>query len=515
LKYSIIPRPVRYEEREETIEISDKTQIFCQKEFVDAGNFISEYLHTIAQANEGAITFSKAKSIAPEGYAMYTENGGISIKASTPVGAFYAAVTLKWILMQARRDENGKKALTGFLIEDKPCFKHRGLMLDECRHFFGADTVKSLLDNMAMLKMNVFHWHLADDQGYRIESKKFPMLNEVGSKREFAHLRGFGKKNSGGEYGPFFYTQDEIKSIVAYAKALHIKVIPEIDVPGHCTAIVAAYPELGCNGEKVDVAVTNGILKQIFCAGKEQTFDFLNELFDEICPLFDGEYFHIGGDEARYANWRACPECQKLMTNNGLKNEKQLQIYFMNRVNKNLQKRGKKCIAWNDCLNDSLDKSITCQYWISKNKSEVKKQAYKREIILSPMSNFYFDFKYFKLPVDRAYRFNAKKSGFGKSGMNIRGVEAELWTEWIDSRKALEYSVFPRLAATAEVAWDRPSHRNLKDFRRRLKFYKMYLDGKKINYYRLDKPAHGSSIRGWYSFGEEGKEFKNNEKAKS
>ncbi len=513
MKYSIIPKPVRYDVKEtETVTVSDLTAITCVREFISVGDELSRYLHTRSDANENEIIISKAKSIAPEGYALYTENGNIQIKASTVRGAYYAFVTLKWMLMQVKRVD-GKKTLTGFLIEDKPCYRHRGMMLDECRHFFGADTVKKLLDNMALLKLNVFHWHLADDQGYRIESKAFPQLNEVASKRRYDNFARRNQTDSQPEYGPFYYTHDEVREIVKYAADRHISVIPEIDIPGHTTAMISAYPELSCDGVRPDVSCSGGIKPAILCAGKETTFDFIKTLLDEVCPLFPCPYFHIGGDEARYGKWRKCPDCQSAIKLHNLKNEKHLQMHFMGRVREILKAHGKKCIAWNDCLGDELDKDIICHYWTFKNALTVRQQAKKREVILSPMLSFYFNYGYGSIPLKKTYKFNEKSKGFRKKGVRVRGVEAELWTEWIDCPEAVEYSIYPRLSALSEVAWVKLEKRNFKDFSERQKFYKLYLESKGINYYRLDGKTRRKLIA-VFSHGKDGKEFKKNEKIK-
>lgn len=514
MKYSIIPRPVRYDAKEdETVTISDRTKVTCMREFVSVGNELSQYLHTRQDADENEIIISKAKSISPEGYALYTENGNIIIRASTERGAYYAFVTLKWILMQVQKVD-GKKLLTGFLIEDKPCYRHRGMMLDECRHFFGMQTVKNLLDNMALLKLNIFHWHLADDQGYRIESKAFPLLNIVASKRKYKILSKRKQDDSQPEYGPFFYTHDEIREIVEYAAKRHITVIPEIDIPGHTTAMIAAYPELSCDGKKLDVNCSTGIMPQILCAGNENTYSFIGTLLDEVCPLFPGKLFHMGGDEALYGKWRRCPACQATIKEKNLKNEKHLQMYFMGRVNEMLRARGKKSIAWNDCLGDELDSDIICHYWTLKNTFTVKKQAKKREVILSPMLDFYFNYSYGSIPLKKTYNFNEKKKGFRKKGVRVRGIEAELWTEWIDTPEAVEYSLYPRLSALSEVAWTRLESRNYKDFRQRQKFYKLYLRSKKMNYYRLDEKTRRKLIP-VFNHGNDGKEFRKNEEAKN
>ncbi len=514
MKYSVIPRPVRYDEKEnETAVISDKTVVTCVREFLSVGDELSRYLRTRSDADENEIIISKAKSISPEGYALYTENGNIQIKASTAAGAYHAFITLKWILMQVKRVD-GKKILTGFLIEDKPCYRYRGAMLDECRHFFGKELVKDLLDNMSMLKLNVFHWHLADDQGYRIESKVFPKLNEVASKRSHAYLRKRGQKATDPEYGPFFYTHDDIREIVAYAKERHIAVIPEIDIPGHTTAVISAYPELSCDGVRPEVETSTGIFKSILCAGDEKTYNFIEKLLDELCPLFESKYFHIGGDEALYGKWRKCPKCRAVIKEKNLKNEKHLQMYFMGRVNELLRARGKKSIAWNDCLGDDLDKSIICHYWTLKNSVVVKKQAKKREVILSPLMHFYFNFAFSRTPLKKTYNFNEKKKGFRKSDVRVMGFEAELWTEWIDTKEAVEFSYYPRLSALAEVAWVRLENRNYKDFKERKRFYELFLKTKGINYYRLADKTKSKPLGRIYTFGKDGKEYRKNEASK-
>ena len=259
--YNIIPKPNKYVYGDSEYEISSKSEVLCSKEFVEAGNYLTDYLKTKPEENEGFIKIKKVEGMPSEAYTLKITNDGVFINAGDYAGAFYGAVTLKTILMQAKK-QNGKAVLNTLVIEDKPDNAYRGAMLDCSRHFFEADTVKSLLDNMAFLKLNKFHWHLSDDQGFRIESKQFPELNEIGSKRASRHLKGFGMENDNAE-DYHFYTQEEIKDIVAYAKQRNIEIIPEIDLPGHTMAILAAKPELSCTGEKAEVLTVNGISKAI------------------------------------------------------------------------------------------------------------------------------------------------------------------------------------------------------------------------------------------------------------
>ena len=515
LKYNIIPKPNRYQTLEGGYTVSSGTEVLCAQPFISAGNFLTEYLKTKPVSGEGAIKFRKTDGMSPESYTLKVSNDGIVVTASDERGAFYGAVTLKMILMQAQK-QGGKATVNGLFIEDKPHYGYRGLQMDESRHFFGKEVVKRVLDQMAMLKLNTLHWHLSDDQGFRIESKAFPLLNEIGSRRQYAGFKGMGLDYRGEEYYRY-YTQDEIREIVAYAKKRCIDVVPEIDIPGHTSAILAAYPALSCTGEETAVKCENGVFKEILCAGSEAVYEFLDKLFAELCPLFDSRYFHIGGDEAAEGHkiWDACPKCQAVVKEQGLKDAKELQGYFMSRANEIVKKYGKTAIAWNDCINDSFDESIVCQYWISHNLGAVRKQAYKRDLIMSPDSHFYFDVKYARIPLKKVYKFNEVKAGFGKPGQRIRGIECEHWSEWIDTEEALQFAMFPRAVAFAEVAWTELENRRYKDFKKRLAWYKTYMQKKGIHYSRVEKRVWGVKPLPIYHLGKDGKEYQKSEALKA
>lgn len=515
LKYNIIPKPNRYRSLEGAYTVSSGTEVLCAQDFVPAGNFITDYLKTKPIAGEGTIKIRKTDGMSPESYTLKVTNEGITVTASDARGAFYGAVTLKMILMQAQK-QDGKATVNGLFIEDKPHYGYRGLQMDESRHFFGKEVVKRVLDQMAMLKLNTLHWHLSDDQGFRIESKVFPLLNEIGSRRQYAGFKGPGLDYRGEEYF-HYYTQDEIREIVAYAKKLYIEVIPEIDIPGHTSAILAAYPELSCKGTETAVKCENGIFEEILCAGNDAVYDFLDKLFAELCPLFESRCFHIGGDEAAKGHkiWDTCPKCQAVLKEQGLKDAKELQGYFMSRANEIIKKYGKTAIAWNDCINDSFDESIVCQYWISHNLGAVRQQAFKRDLIMSPDSHFYFDVKYARIPLKKVYKFNEVKAGFGKPGQRIRGIECEHWSEWLDTEEALQFAMFPRAVAFAEVAWTELENRSFKDFKKRLAWYKTYMQKKGINYSRVEKRVWGVKSLSIYHLGKDGAEYKKSEARKS
>lgn len=520
-KYSIIPKPQKYDVLEGTYTVTSETAVLCIPEFIKAGNYLSGFLKTKKGANNGAIKFNKDSSLKSEAYKLKITPDGITISASDENGAFYGAVTLKIMIMQAK-SANGVAVLNCAYIYDYPKFSYRGGMMDEARHFFGVDAVKSALDNMALLKLNKFHWHLCDDQGYRIESEVFPLLNEISSKRKYELLGGcnnlaFPELQKGGEEYCHYYKKDEIREIVEYASNLCIDIIPEIDLPGHTVAILAAYPELSCLKGEYEVFCENGITKDVLCAGQDETYVFVEKLLTEVCELFPYKHFHMGGDEASKGHkiWeKECPVCQQKMKDLGLEKGKDLQVYFNNRVNDMLKKLGKSNIEWNDGIGENTDSDIIGHYWIFRSPAWIKRENNKRKFIVSPCPTLYFDFSYSRVPLKKVYNFNVAKSGFVNE-KNVLGVEFESWAEWIDTYDAWEFSVYPRIFALAEVAWTEDKFKNYKDFYKRLDFFKMYMKSKNINYSRIEKKiwfkVKNKSV---YHLGNRGAEYKYNEKLK-
>jgi hexosaminidase len=310
---------------------------------------------------------------------------------------------------------------------------HRGLNLDCARHFFAADEVKKIVGEMAQARLNTLHWHLSDDQGWRIESKRFPKLQATGP----------------------YYTQDEIKSVVDYAGERGIEVVPEIDMPGHTRSILAAYPELSCTGEQVALATAGGIYDVILCPGKEAVFNFLDELLDELCTLFPGPRFHTGGDEAPKTAWTQCPDCKRTMEKEGLKSAAELQGWFTNRVNTLLKKHGKKCVCWNESLEaDNLDSDIQIQFWTVNYFDSFRRFAERGgEFILSDMFHLYLDYPEAMLPLKRVFAWTEKpvlKTIDFSQYKGFQGVEACMWTEHVTTNQQLEAMLFPRLYAVGE-----------------------------------------------------------------
>lgn len=394
-----------------------------------------------------------------EEYEINITTDGIKIEASGSKGVNYAFVTLFHLV----RIQKGK--LTCGIYHDKPRYEYRGFMLDVARHFFCADEVKKIIEQCALLKLNRFHWHLSDDQGFRVESESFSCLNTVGSWREEPVLQ---KDVYGG-----YYSKEEIRDIVVFAADRGIEIVPEIDMPGHTSAIIAAYPELSCSGKSGKVASDYGIHENILCAGKTEVYDFLEGLLDEMCKLFPGEYFHIGGDEAPKAEWKNCPHCNKLMQEKGFNDYEQLQAYFTGRVADILKKRGKKIIGWNEILKSGqCDPDAVAQYWVEAADENYTCQELQkgRRIIFSNTGHFYFDFPYADITMKATYSFAPAVKGASLVSDQVGwGIEAPLWTEQHTSDEAIEYQIFPRLLALAENAWSGPD--DFEEFVRRIKLY--------------------------------------------
>jgi hexosaminidase len=400
-----------------------------------------------------------------EGYRLTVEPGKIEIEAPEPTGAFYGIQSLIQLLVG--RDVISPYTLPACIITDHPRFAWRGFMLDEGRHFMGKETVLRLLDQMALQKLNVFHWHLTEDQGWRIEIKRYPKLTEIGAQRK-GTSRGFTGKHDGIQHAGF-YTQDEIREIVEYATRRNILVVPEVEFPGHSLAALAAYPELSCTGGPFEVCTHFGILPELYCAGNEEVFTFLEGVLDEILALFPSPYIHIGGDEAPKGRWKKCPKCQERLHAEGLKNENELQVYFTNRIAAYLAERGRRIVGWNQILGRGLDTGAIPQFWAFGKKSFWKALEAGHEGILSPFFDVYLDHSHALTSLSRAYRYEPLDPALSaQAAQRVLGLEAPLWSEFVRSQARLDYQVYPRLPAYAETAWTPPELKNYADFRSRL-----------------------------------------------
>lgn len=430
----------------------------------------------VKMAENGILRLNLDINMEKETYVLNIQPDKICLTAGGEHGFSNGMVTLFWMCAE------GKGKLECCRIEDEPRYGYRGFMLDVCRHFFTADEVKKVIEQMALLKLTSFHWHLSDDQGYRIESRKFPELNRKGSYRRETY--GDGIPHGG------FYTWEEIREIVSYAEERFIEVIPEIDLPGHTMAITASYPQYSCSGHPAEVATTFGIHNRILCAGKEEVYSFLEELLEEVCELFPTQYFHIGGDEAPKEEWKKCPDCRRVMLEQGYTDYEQLQAFFTGRLVKILKKRDKRVIGWNEAVySGELDSVCITQFWQDTEEgegltfAEVEKG---RQFICSNQQNFYFDYPYATFPMKGTFGYEPNIGGRRVPDESVLGVEAALWAESVRDAGRLEYMAFPRMAALAENAWSK-SRGDFEEFRGRLPVYQQLLGRYGILYASLEE----------------------------
>ena len=413
----------------------------------------------LGEANPGEagvmIQFRLNAALAAEQYTIKTGRKDVIVEAGGIPGAVYAASTI------AQRCAAHDDTLSYGEIEDAPTYPWRGFLVDVCRHFFPIQTLKTIVDLLAYYKYNRLHLHLSEDQGFRFESERFPLLNSVGSYRKSTFVKHADFKGQDCTLHGGYYTKAELRELVRYAKARGIEIVPEIDMPGHALSMIAAYPDLACMSEPVEVATRFGVTdfsKKLFCAGSEKTFEFLFSLLDEVMEIFPFPYFHIGGDEALKSEWKRCERCQRVMREQGLKDERELQGYFLNRVIAHLESHGRSAIVWNDGLCKTLSMSAICQYWTPfslHGPAQIARYVNDGgKAILSPAMRVYYDYPYAATPLKKTFGYRPTLRGVRKKSQgNFLGVEAAIWTEWVDSEEKLFFNTLPRLAATAETGW--------------------------------------------------------------
>ena len=403
-----------------------------------------------------------AKSeLGAEGYKMGVTNDLIQVESNGAEGAFYAVQTLRQLMPQGFEGEKGQfKSLSipCVQIADYPKFAWRGFHLDCCRHFMDKEFVMRYVDLLAYHKMNTLHWHLSDDQGWRIEIEAFPNLTDIGAWRTGA---------DGSRYGGY-YTKEDIREIVAYAAERYVNIVPEIEMPGHAVAAIAAYPELSCTGKKINVETSWGVFKDIFCAGNEQTYSFLETVLEEVVELFPSTRIHIGGDEAPKYRWENCPKCRALLKKEGLKSYEDMQRYFIERIGKFLRSKGRTIIGWDEIMDGGLPQNATVQAWrgMDKVREALEKQA---SVIAMPTSHCYFDYPVGVTDLRRVYTFDPIPEGISAERQKlILGGECALWSEH-SPQSMVDSKVFPRILAVSEVLWTYPANRNYSSFRNRVR----------------------------------------------
>jgi len=494
---NIIPKPVEVEFKNDVFQLSKETVILrdveCEKLADQLREVIFDFHHlklsmnSIKKKNSANSIILKIipESLhSEEAYRLYVNTKNVEIHSSNLKGIFYGIQSLKQLLFQGIK-------IPCLTMNDYPRFSWRGFMLDEARHFFGIEEVKKILDVMALLKFNIFHWHLTDDQGWRIEIKKYPLLMEISSKRNGTStdkrklMSDLQKDKSKIDLVPVsgFYTQDEIKEIINYAKERFITIIPEIDFPGHVQAVLAAYPELSCSGGPFEVSKNFGVHKDVFCIGKEEVFTFSKNVFKEIMELFPSSIIHTGGDEVPIRRYKKCSHCQSRMKKEGLNNEKQLQSYYTSKIGEYLEENGHILMGWNEILNEHLCEKAICQFWAGDFNLTIDHIKKGRKTIMSDMRYVYLNYPYKLTSLRKTYDYEPipdELINYNKA--NILGIEACLWSEYVKNVEILEYQIFPRLIAIAEIGWTLKENKNIKFFEQRLQTFLRILEYQNINY---------------------------------
>ncbi len=409
-------------------------------------------LLTTSGANEG---------LGSEGYELIVSKESVTLRAPHPAGLFYAVQTIRQLLPPAIEDKGQPQAgvawqIPCLQIEDQPRYQWRGMLLDCGRHFMTKEFIKRYLDLLACYKMNRFHWHLTEDQGWRIEIKKYPKLTTVGA------WRGQGENTYGG-----FYTQQDIREIVAYAKARHITVVPEIEMPGHCSAALASYPELSCTGGPFAVPTGWGVFRDVYCAGNDAVFRFLEDVLSEVVELFPAPYVHLGADEVPKDRWKDCPKCQARIKAEGLRDEYELQSYFIKRIAAFLHEKGRRVIGWDEIMQGGLAPGVIVQAWHGHAPGAA---AAKRghDVIVSPASHCYFNHDVRRVDLGKVYSFDPLPAGLDPSkSHHILGGECNMWTEHAP-QQLVDSKIFPRILALAEVLWSPKEGKDFDEFYNRV-----------------------------------------------
>ena len=486
--------------------LSPSTKIFYPEgndKMKKNAEFLASYIKEITGYELATATGQPGKGISlvidqsiqnPEGYQLTVSDNGIRIAGSTDAGVFYGIQTLRKSIPATAQGMNVE--LPAATINDYPRFAYRGMMLDVSRHFFPVDSVKTYLDILALHNQNTFHWHLSDDQGWRIEIKKYPELTQIGSKRKETVIGHNSGTYDGKEYGGF-YTQDQIRDVINYAAERHITIIPEIDMPGHQLAALATYPELGCTGGPYDVWGQWGVADDVICAGNEKSMQFLEDVLSEVIDLFPSEYIHVCGDEAGKSAWKKCPKCQALMKKNGMKSVVELQSYMIHRAEEFLNSKDRRLIGWDEILEGGLAPEATVMSWRGED-GGIKAARMGHDVVMTPGNYMYLDFYQADpktqpyaiggyTPIKKVYSYNPvpADSLTAEECQHILGVQANTWTEYIQTPEHLEYMMFPRALAVAEIGWTPQELRTWEDFKPRMNAHISKLQGMGIRTFTL------------------------------
>lgn len=511
---SIIPNPVELILSEESFAFKNGQTISIENdEQTSVAEYLVKSIHKTASIDlkavdldtHASIVFTKAKDLQPEAYELNITPQQIVIKANDAAGYFYGVQSILQLLTEdnTTSTSDSKWLVPSVAIKDQPKFGWRAYMLDEGRYFQGEEFVKLMLDQMALLKMNIFHWHLTEDGGWRIEIKKYPKLTEIGSQRSDSEIETWKSGKLMGKPHGGFYTQEQIKNIVAYAAERHITIVPEFEMPGHASAAIASYTWLGTAGKDIEVPVVFGRHYDNYDVTKPEVLQFTKDVLTELFELFPSEVIHIGGDEVGYKVWEESKHVQKYMKANGINTSADLQIGFINDISKFIEQNGRRMMGWNEIMGKNihqgfeekkddkeaeteLAKNVVVHFW--KGSLELATEAAKKGygIVNSLHSETYLDYSYEDISLKRAYGFNPIPEGLDEEyHKNIYGLGCQMWTEWTPTIDDVTYQTFPRIAAYAEVGWTAPENKDFNSFKGALQKLQIYWDTLGIPYAKI------------------------------
>jgi len=467
---TIIPKPVKMILNEGFYNWSSNAQIISDSLFVSEKKYFQKLFSIQDVKEKNTIYFKKNNLLLKEEYFLKISENQITIEASLPNGIMHGIQSLRQIVPINENISSKKISINCLEIHDFPRFKWRGLLLDCCRHFMQKDFVKRYIDLLAFHKMNILHWHLTEDQGWRIEIEKYPKLTEIGAWRE----------NKDGEKYGGFYTKKDIKEIVLYAKDRGIEIVPEIELPGHSVAALASYPHLSCTGDSIKVETDWGVFKDIYCAGNDSVFTFLEDVLEEVVELFPSKYIHIGGDEAPKYHWENCSKCQKRIINNNLKDEHELQSYFIKRISDFLKTKNKVLIGWDEIIEGGIPENAIIQSWRGMEGGIVAAKN-QNQAIMSPTSHCYFDYDLDAINLEKVYSFEPIPKELSQSESKfIIGGECNMWSERAP-QELIDSKVFPRILAMSEVLWSE-KEKDYTEFSNRIEKHYPKLDKLGVNY---------------------------------
>ncbi|MDD6100175.1 MAG: beta-N-acetylhexosaminidase [bacterium] len=508
---NIIPAPASLVQNEGAFKLGKSTNVFASTPeaktiaefFIAKMNTATGYATRLAEGTGSGINLviDESLDVNDEGYTLEVNAKEVIVKAKKPAGLFYGMQSFMQLLPAEIESASPVSGIAwtapAVSIKDEPRFGYRGIMFDPCRHFMPVENVKKHIDVLALFKINRMHWHLTDDQGWRIEIKKYPKLTEVGSTRKETITEPRSNEYDGTPVSGF-YTQEEAREIVRYAADRFITVIPEIDLPGHMMAALASYPELGCTGGPYEIPTRFGVFDEVLCGGNEQTLQFAKDVLNEIMDIFPSPYIHIGGDECPKVRWEKCPKCQAKIRELGLKStrehskENQLQVWFMSEVEKEINARGRKMMGWDEILEGNPEPSVTVMGWTSP-KASIQSAQLGHPTIVTPIQYLYFSNPWInhimgEASVERVYNFEPVADTLTlDQRKNIIGAQGCIWTEWTKDSVKMEWQMMPRIDALSELQWTQPDKKDFKQFLQRLQHQLKLYELKGWNYKSLNE----------------------------